>query len=99
MMSTRRLQVAAVALILCAALCCVADFAEAQRPRERTGAAGEGGSGGSESTLRATPGGGRLDVRVTGAGVSVFAVNADAHDVFSRIASATGMPLIVDDAA
>jgi len=36
-------------------------------------------------------------VKVTPAGVCVFAVNADAHDVFSRLAGATGLPLIVDD--
>lgn len=43
--------------------------------------------------------GGRIEMSVGDGTVSVFAVNADAHDVFSRIATATGLPLIVDDAA
>ena len=30
-------------------------------------------------------------------GMSVFAVNADAHDVFSKVAAAAGLPLIIDD--
>ena len=38
-------------------------------------------------------------VSVSEGGMSVFAVNADAHDVFSKIAAAAGLPLIVDDAA
>lgn len=38
-----------------------------------------------------------LAVNVTDRGASVFAVNADVHDVFSKIATATGLPMIVDD--
>ncbi len=38
-----------------------------------------------------------IEVRVGEKGCCVFAVNADAHDVFSKLAAATGLPLIVDD--
>jgi type II secretory pathway component GspD/PulD (secretin) len=38
-----------------------------------------------------------LTVSVSDKGMSIFAVNADAHDVFSKIAAAANLPLIVDD--
>lgn len=38
-----------------------------------------------------------LTVKAGPEGVSVYAVNADAHDVFSKLAAATGLPMIVDD--
>jgi type II secretory pathway component GspD/PulD (secretin) len=38
-----------------------------------------------------------LSVSMSDKGMSVFAVNADAHDVFSKVAAAAGLPLIIDD--
>jgi len=51
----------------------------------------------ADTAKPAPPGKTQLEVKVTSQGVSVFAVNADSHDVFSKIAAATGLPLIVDD--
>ncbi len=38
-----------------------------------------------------------VSISVTDAGVSVFAVNADAHQLLSELARQTGLPIIVDD--
>ncbi len=39
----------------------------------------------------------QLDIRVSEYGVSIYAVNVDAHELFMRFAEATGLRLIVDD--
>ncbi len=39
----------------------------------------------------------KVTVTVEPEGVSVYAVNADAHEVFTELAEKTGLPLIVDD--
>jgi len=41
--------------------------------------------------------GGSLDIQVTDGGVRLFAVNADAHALFTQLAEKTNLQLIVDD--
>jgi type II secretory pathway component GspD/PulD (secretin) len=46
---------------------------------------------------KAAANGGSLDIQVTPAGVRLFAVNADAHALFTQLAEKTSLQLIVDD--
>ncbi len=41
--------------------------------------------------------GNSLDIQVTDAGVSLYAVNADAHELFTELADKTDLQMIVDD--
>lgn len=77
----------------------VAQGGGADRPGRGGRAPGGPAPAAGETPAPAAADAARIEVSVGDGTVSVFAVNADAHDVFSRIATATGLPLIVDDAA
>jgi type II secretory pathway component GspD/PulD (secretin) len=54
-------------------------------------------AGGTESAETKNTDGSSLDIQVTDKGVRLFAVNADAHALFTQLAEKTNLQLIVDD--
>lgn len=80
----RAFAVACITLAVCSA-------ATAQNPAPRPAPAAPVSS---ESAL---PPSDSVEINVTPDGVSLFALSADAHTLFTRLAKATGLKLIVDD--